>query len=280
MSKIFFSLRSAWDQFLELFKDTPELPPVKETEPKPVVIDPVQTGSSIPERTDNLPLPTPSVKKEKLLWYPHRIQVAYAQKLTMRTIGKYPYGYPQGAVVHFTAGRTKGTSKYSDADITKIFIENSCNEKKFCYFIIDPKGNIYQQFPLNEWGYHAGESSWQGLKGTVSNELVGIEVMCAGKVEKEGSQFKSWFGETYSEKEVRYSDKNKNIEKGYYHKYTAEQEKGLIKLLQWLKENGQGIFEYKYVLGHDEVAPTRKNDPGASLSTTMSEFRVKLENIK
>jgi len=51
----------------------------------------------------------------------------------------------------------------------------------------------------------------------------------------------------------------------------------LFKLLRWLEYNGNGIFKLDFVLGHDEVAPSRKNDPGGSLSMTMPEFRKKLK---
>jgi len=50
-----------------------------------------------------------------------------------------------------------------------------------------------------------------------------------------------------------------------------------------MKRNNPDVFELKCVLGHDEVAGkkgigyNRKNDPGAALSMTMTEFRNKLD---
>ena len=32
-------------------------------------------------------------------------------------------------------------------------------------------------------------------------------------------------------------------------------------------------FDVEWVVGHDEIAPSRKSDPGASLSMTMPELR-------
>jgi hypothetical protein len=107
----------------------------------------------------------------------------------MKTIDKYKNGYPQGAVVHFTAGRTKATGKWTEQDIRKFFIQSSCKDQKFTYFIIDIWGNVFQQFPLNRWGHHAGPSSWGSFKSGLSSSFVGVEVMCAGKLKKAGNKY-------------------------------------------------------------------------------------------
>lgn len=233
-------------------------------------------GAANPQREDNLPKEE-NVKKTPELWYPKRVTKAPFDKLSMRTIGTYPYKYPQGAIVHYTSGRNKATKTLTAEQISESFVKTSVSEQKFCYFVIDMFGKVYQQFPLDKWGYHAGESKWTGLKGTVSDELVGIEIMSAGRVTKEGTIYKAWFDETYSEDEVRFCYTNQNIQQGHYNKYSMAQEAALIELLKWLKSNGNGIFEYKYVLGHDEVAPDRKDDPGGSLSMTMPALRLLLE---
>jgi len=251
---------------------------------KPSTNKPPVTGIQNDSRDDNLP-EHPSAKPETKvpdlpkmqLWYPDRLVLPEFKSLQMKTIGKYKYGHPQGAIVHFTAGRTKGTGKWSDLDIRRFFIESSCNNKKFVFFIIDNWGNVFQQFPLDRWGYHAGTSSWPSFANGVNSSFVGIEVMNAGKLKKVGNKYEAWFDETYSENEVRYVKKTSQIEEGFYHKFTEAQEQSLEKLLRWLESNGDGIFQFKNVAGHDEVSPGRKNDPGGSLSISMQELRNKLE---
>lgn len=204
------------------------------------------------------------------LWYPDAI----IPEFRMKTRGKYKDNYPVGAVVHFTAGRSK--------DGLKNAIRTTLHGKEngYCYLSISSDGKVVQSFALDEWGYHAGQSTWPGLGEGVSNKLVGIEVCCAGRLVKDGEEFESWFGEKYSSKEVRYSAKIDNIKAGFYHKYTAEQEKSLEKLLLWLKNNNPKVFNLDYILGHDEVAAPRgrKNDPGGSLSLTMPNFRRYLKS--
>lgn len=185
----------------------------------------------------------------------------------MRTRGTYRKGYPEGAIVHFTAGHPHGERA----------VEYAVSQNTYCYFVIGPDGTVYQNFPLNRWGYHAGKSEHDTLGKSVSQYLVGIEVTCAGKVEKlNDNLFKPWFDLYLSQDEVRYVKKEQNRVAGWYHKYTEAQETSLTVLLLWLHQNNPDVFKLEYVLGHDEVSPGRKNDPGGSLSMTMPDFRAHL----
>lgn len=214
-------------------------------------------------------LPDANLRGAKLDIYPAAMQ--HSRK--MRTRGKYANGYPLGAVVHFTAGRD-GAGKTIDGGI----------KNGYTFLCIQKDGLVAQAHPISQWGYHAGESAWKPLIGGVSDDLIGIEINAAGRVEKqENGTFKTWFGTYLSESDVRYTEGKENQLKGYYEKYTAAQEKSLIEVLLWLKHQAPDIFRFDYVLGHDEVAGPlgigrwRKNDPGAALSMTMNEFRALLK---
>lgn len=182
-----------------------------------------------------------------------------------KTQGRYRKQYPEGAIVHFTAGRRNGLKSAMDWQTSQ----------GYCYFVIDEDGNIGQNFPLNEWGSHAGRSSWPKLGSKwVSRYLVGIEVQCAGKLTSSG---KSWFGKRYPAEETRNVSNKDNVKGGKYLKYTEKQEEALTSLILWLEQNNPNVFELDNVLGHDEVSPDRKNDPGGSLSMTMPEYRAFLK---
>lgn len=187
-----------------------------------------------------------------LLTKEEKIQVKYPMAITFDELplmpknGTYKNKFPEGIIVHFTAG----WQNQKGIDAVKSAIKNGHR-----YFFIDEKGQVFQQFCLSGHGSHAGVSKCPVTKRTsVSQYYVGIEIACGGKLENG----KTWFG-----KEV------KDARNGY-EKYTEAQELSLKKLCTWLCENGANP---DLILGHDEVAPDRKNDPGQSLSVSMKEFR-------
>lgn len=203
--------------------------------------------------------PSPSEEGKKALWYP----LADTSGAAMKAQGTYAKGYPEGAVVHFTAGRC-------DTEKDMVGSMDWGVKQGYAFFGIGPTGKVYQRLPLNKWGHHAGTSSWPGLGSSLSKRLVGIEIACAGKVAESG---KAWFGQKFDASRLRKVATKDNVQGGTYVKYTEEQEESLVRLLLWLKDNNPEVFKLENVLGHDEIAPTRKDDPGGSLSMSMPEFR-------
>jgi len=186
-------------------------------------------------------------------------------------------GYPEGGLVHWTGGhRTSLASGMS-------FMKSSGMN----YLMIDELGKSAQSDPLNFWGYHGGASAYAGIGGTVSDELVGIEVMAAGNLTLYGGNYYPWWdkGQHLAKNRipksevVRVESKTGNMASGYYHAYTQAQMIGLRKILCWLYLNNPSVFKIKFIVGHDEVSPGRKTDPGGALvdksgnPIRMSDFR-------
>lgn len=210
-----------------------------------------------------------------------QIPFAHQHNKRMKTRGEYPLKYPKGAVVHFTAGRYEGGLKKA-IDTIDGGIKNG-----FTFLCISNDGKVVQAHPISQHGYHAGESAWQKLRGSVSDDLIGIEINNAGKLEKTSSgKYMTWFKTEVPEDQVRYvTEKMYACPTGHYHKYTEAQEEALIKTLLFLKENNPEVFDFDFVLGHHEVAGKkgigrwRKNDPGGALSMPMDMFRIKLKEL-
>jgi len=188
----------------------------------------------------------------------------------MKSRGTYRGGWPRGAIVHFTAGRD-GAEKTINGGI----------ENGYTFWCIQRDGRLFTAHDADQWGYHAGSSKWPGLDGTVSDELLGIEINAAGRLTKlSDGRLQSWFKTIVPKDEARQVPGKRYPGElaGYYEKYTDPQESTLVNTLLWLKAQRPDQFSFDLVLGHDEVAPGRKNDPGGALSMTMPEFRAHLKS--
>ncbi len=168
--------------------------------------------------------------------------------------GQYRDGYPRGLVLHWTAGHRNGLQRGNE------LMRNT----GMLYLIGDKDGNLAQSDSLKWHGYHAGKSSHEFANGYVSDEFVGLELQAAGSLNKRGSDFYSWWGQQIPRNEVAYAESRDNIRAGFYHLYTREQMLLTRKLCCWLHLNNPEIFSIDRVVGHDEVSPGRKVDPGGS----------------
>lgn len=218
-------------------------------------------------------------------WYPKALRYA----LPMRTRGKYPKRYPEGSVLHHTAGRD-GAAKTIASGI----------RNGYAYLCCQKDGLIVQAHPISEWGYHGGESAWKiGVKrllGSVSDDLIGLEVNSAGLLSKIDGKFYPWWAIDKAGKVISASQeiKPENVRyvteaewgcpSGYYEKFTPQQEASIIDFYLFLKENDPvGCFDFDLILGHHEVSGKlgigrwRKNDPGGCLSMPMPKLRELLK---
>ena len=190
--------------------------------------------------------------------------------IEVKTHGKYKTksGKPRGAVVHFTSGNY---GEPQDALNTL----SSMVDRGLGALVLDRDGTFYRakNHDQNKVTYHAGISRWKDVE-SLSFYCVGIEVVSAGKLDKDG---RSWFGTTIPIEDRRYVPQRDNIEAGVYHTFTAAQELSLRNFMLWQRLLNQD-FMFSWVVGHDEIARPkgRRNDPGGSLSSSMPEFRAHL----
>lgn len=222
-----------------------------------------------PDRPAQTSLPPP----------PHPFEPRIVSKLVMKTQGEYSKGYPEGLVLHFTAGRYE-----KGVDSALSTVENGA-KNGFAFWAMGTDGTIVKGHDIKKWGYHAGVSERAPLGSSVSKKLLGLEVCNAGKLTKDAKgNFTTWFGTTVPLDQVRYIPKARYPEEetGYYHAYTSEQETAIVNLILWLEKHGKGVFKLENVFGHDEVCMPRgrKNDPGGALALGMPEFRKALVDIK
>jgi N-acetylmuramoyl-L-alanine amidase len=152
-------------------------------------------------------------------------------------------------VMHYTAG---GSAKESiDFLATKA-------ARASAHIVIGRDGAITQMVPFDRVAWHAGVSRWEGIVGLNSHSL-GIELDNAGKLKQTAGKWRAWFGTVIPDDDVTVAvHKNeKGIERGW-HEYTPKQLAVALELATLLVSH----YGLKDVIGHDDISPGRKQDPG------------------
>lgn len=244
-------------------------------------------------------------------YVPPRFKVAAGVR--HRVQGRRPGGL-EGLVVHFDAYRIKKAGNGAeDSDARSLDMMRSGQANGFHYGEISRTGTIFlaENFEWSEWGSHAGASRCPVTqRAGVSRYYVGFEMNNPGRLyeAQEDGVFCPWFNtirdadgdvildargrchrksvhdEWYAAPEVRTVATDGNIKAGTYLPYSFDQFEALTNLCLYLAKTFPTTFSLDRVLGHDEVAPARKNDPGGALADparlmTMAAFRAYLKSL-
>jgi len=102
------------------------------------------------------------------------------------------------------------------------------------------------------------ESHYERRSG-LNQYSIGIELDNAGQLKARGDgTYESWFGEVYGENEVLAAQHANQQSIGYWHKYTEVQIARTLSICKALCS----YYDISTVVGHEEIAPARKVDPG------------------
>ncbi len=157
---------------------------------------------------------------------------------------------PRFLVFHYTAGRSVASS-----------VESLCTKKPSgnasAHLVLGRDGAIVQLAPFNVVTWHAGQSQWNGLVG-LNNFSIGIEMDNAGPMNRVGNSYVAWFGKTYPDSEVMVATHKHGGGPRGWHAYTEAQIGRALELADLLVE----AYGLEDVLGHEDIAPGRKQDPG------------------
>ncbi len=162
--------------------------------------------------------------------------------------GHFTSDRPDTVIIHYTAG----SSMSSAVDTLK-----KPSVKASAHLVIDRDGKVCQLIGFNRIAWHAGRSSWQNRSG-INKFSIGIELVNAGELQLSGSQFVSWFGHRYEQEEVIEAVHRNQRKTSFWHAYTQAQIEACFEVCHVLKEN----YQIEFILGHEEIAPRRKTDPG------------------
>ncbi|MDP1646442.1 MAG: N-acetylmuramoyl-L-alanine amidase [Thiobacillus sp.] len=159
---------------------------------------------------------------------------------------------PRFLVIHYTAG--------SSAAGTVAWFRNPASRVS-AHLVIARDGTLTQMVPFNREAWHAGQSRWGSLSG-LNHHSIGIELDNAGCLIKSGGKWVSPLSRrSYPDSEVTVAP-HKNDPPGAapsgWHAYTPEQIEATLACGMALV-NHYGLAD---VLGHDDISPGRKRDPG------------------
>jgi len=163
-----------------------------------------------------------------------------------------PTKLPDAIIIHYTAMTTA-------AGAVKVLTTKYPKDNASAHLVIGKNGEVFQLAKFNQRTWHAGDSSYNGRKG-YNSLSIGIEIDNVGWLEKTNGKYSRYkLGKEYEEKDVvNKKHINPKVRYEFWEKYTDAQLDKVFDICKLLREE-YGIIE---VLGHDEIAPDRKQDPG------------------
>ncbi len=169
---------------------------------------------------------------------------------------------PRIAVIHFTFGGTARSSAQ--------WFRDKRNPGSSAHFVIERDGEVIQCVPLDRVAWHAGKSRWRDLVG-LNAHSIGIELANWGYLKKSGDGWSCHTGIRIPAP-VMARHRNGNPDGSRqplgWEPYPQAQFDAAVAVTRALVDSF-GITE---VIGHDDIAPTRKWDPGPAFD--MARFRA------
>lgn len=167
--------------------------------------------------------------------------------------GKRPDGIDISLVVlHYTASGSLET--------TVRWFQNP-EARVSAHYVIGRDGTVVRMVPEEKKAYHAGKSEWNGQKD-VNRFSIGVELVNWGKLQKRDNSFFTWLNDytnPYHGLEPVF------LENAWWEPYPDTQLASLGKLM----ENIESRHLINAVVGHRDVSPGRKLDPGPILLSIM-----------
>ncbi|MGZ0188691.1 MAG: N-acetylmuramoyl-L-alanine amidase [Alphaproteobacteria bacterium] len=164
---------------------------------------------------------------------------------------------PTHLIIHFTAG---ASAQSSIDHLTRRGSSASA------HLVIARDGTITQLVPFNRIAWHAGRSRWENMNG-MNKHSIGIEIDNAGELSGSPGRWQSWFGRTYADDDVVFATHQSDSAPTAWHRYTEAQLAATTTASAAIVEH----YDLIDVLGHDDISPGRKRDPGPAFP--MENFR-------
>ncbi|MBN1251798.1 MAG: N-acetylmuramoyl-L-alanine amidase [Bacteroidales bacterium] len=177
--------------------------------------------------------------------------------------GNFETGLPDTVVLHYTAGPFKPALN----TLTNPRVKASA------HLIVDRDGSITQLIPFNLIAWHAGKSSYGNRTG-MNKFSLGIEMVNSGPLTQSGNVYRSWFGSAFNPSDVIEATHRNETKPKFWHTYTEEQIQTVSDICRLLID----VYDIKFILGHEEIAPLRKTDPGPAFPLDRLRSKLLMED--
>lgn len=165
---------------------------------------------------------------------------------------------PRWLVMHYTASANAAGAINWFADP---------QSKVSAHIVIAKDGTITQCVPFNRKANHAGASKWKGVSG-LNSHSIGIELDGYGYLGNAGAGKWKFGNKAIPDSDVIVATHKFGTPGGGWPKYPQAQMDAALELAKLL------VKEYRLedVVGHDDISPGRKQDPGPAFP--MESFRA------
>lgn len=148
---------------------------------------------------------------------------------------------PSYLVIHYTG---------DDSPASTINWFKDPSAKVSAHLLIDRNGSITQFGKFTEVLWHAGTSTWKGING-MNSHSIGIELTNLGRI-----------AHALPDSGSLYATHKNEQTPSWWQTYTDAQ----IKTLQAVSQILVQTYSLKEIVGHDDIAPGRKQDPGPAFN--------------
>ena len=175
---------------------------------------------------------------------------------------------PRFIVMHYTAGGAGVASRdYMLKSPTHKQRLSGAAGKVYgsAHIVIDRDGSVWQIVPFNRKARHAGRSSWRGLE-SLNRHSIGIEIANYGWLNQQGDgSYKRSDTPRFAAGQVTVAPMPSGSSVMGWENYPTAQLDAIERVSRGLLAAYPSIGE---ILGHQEIAPGRKFDPGPAFPMT------------
>ncbi len=161
-------------------------------------------------------------------------------------------------VMHYTAG--------SSAESSINWLTNR-DARASAHLVIGRDASVTQLVAFNRKAWHAGTSRWGQVVG-LNSCSIGIELDNHGLIEGQAGAWRTAWGRSVPDEQVTVMTHKHEHKERAWHTYTEEQLNVALEVAACLARH----YGLRDVLGHDDIAPGRKKDPGPAFP--ISSFRA------